>query len=118
NDAGTSFVKISEMGKLRYGSKPMYITADKTDDGLGSVGYDDDGVKTQKFPIIRDGILVGLQTNRETAHLVGEKFSRGCTFANSWRGYPFLPLPNVHLQPGPAHPPARAQLLADVKDRP
>ena len=59
NYAGTSFVKLSDIGKLRYGSKLMNITADKTDDGLGSVGYDDDGVKAQKFPIVRDGILVG-----------------------------------------------------------
>ena len=116
NYAGTSFVKISDIGKLRYGSKLMNITADKTDDGLGSVGYDDDGVKAQKFPIVRDGILVGLQTNRETAHLVGEKFSRGCTFANSWRDYPFLRMPNVHLEPGPANSPTRDQLIADVKD--
>ena len=116
NYAGTSFVKLSDIGKLRYGSKLMNITADKTDDGLGSVGYDDDGVKAQKFPIIRDGILVGLQTNRETAHLVGEKFSRGCTFANSWRDYPFLRMPNVHLEPGPANSPTREQLIADVKD--
>jgi TldD protein len=116
NYAGTSFVKLSDVGKLKYGSKHMNITADKTDDGLGSVGYDDDGVKSQKWPIIRDGILVGLQTNRETAHLVGENFSRGCTFANSWRDYPFLRMPNVHMEPGPVGSPTRAELIADVKD--
>jgi len=116
NYAGTSFVKISDIGKLKYGSKHMNITADKTDNGLGSAGFDDDGVKAMKFPIVRDGILVGLQTNRETAHLVGEKFSRGCTFANSWRDYPFLRMPNVHLEPGPDNSPTREQLIADVKD--
>ncbi|MEO7082937.1 MAG: TldD/PmbA family protein [Gemmatimonadaceae bacterium] len=116
NYAGTSFVKISDVGKLKYGSKLMNITADKTDNGLGSVGYDDDGVKSQKFPIIRDGILVGLQTNRETAHLLGENSSRGCTFGNSWRDYPFLRMPNVHLEPGPDNSPTREQLIADVKD--
>ena len=116
NYAGTSFVKISDIGKLKYGSKHMNITADKTDNGLGSCGFDDDGVKAQKFPIVRDGILVGLQTNRETAHLVGENFSRGCTFANSWRDYPFLRMPNVHLDPGPANSPSKAELIADVKD--
>jgi TldD protein len=116
NYAGTSFVKISDIGKLKYGSKHMNITADKTDNGLGSYAYDDDGVKAQKFPIVRDGILVGLQTNRETAHLVGESFSRGCTFANSWRDYPFLRMPNVHLEPGPANSPKRDELIADVKD--
>ncbi|MBM4194879.1 MAG: TldD/PmbA family protein, partial [Gemmatimonadetes bacterium] len=116
NYAGTSFVKISDLNKLKYGSKHMNITADKTDDGIGSVGYDDDGVKSMKWPIVREGILVGLQTNRETAHHVGENFSRGCTFGNSWRDYPFLRMPNIHLEPGPANSPKLADMIADVKD--
>ena len=116
NYAGTSFVKISDIGKLKYGSKHLNVTADKTDDGIGSVGFDDDGVKSMKWPIVRDGILVGLQTNRETAHLIGENFSRGCTFGNSWRDYPFLRMPNVHLEPGGNDAPTRAQMIADVKD--
>ena len=116
NYAGTSFVKISDIGKLKYGSKHMNITADKTDDGIGSVGYDDDGVKTMKWPIVKEGVLVGLQTNRETAHLIGEKFSRGCTFGNSWRDYPFLRMPNVHLEAGPANSPKLSEMIADVKD--
>lgn len=116
NYAGTSFVKLADVGKLKYGSKLMNVTADKTDNGLGSYGYDDDGVKATKFPIIRDGTLVGLQTNRETAHLVGDNFSKGCTFANSWRDYPFLRMPNVHVEPGPANSPSRDELIADVKN--
>ena len=76
NYAGTSFVKLSDVGKLKYGSKLMNITADRTmPGGMATIGYDDDGVKTMEFPIIRDGILVGLQTNRETAPLIGEKAS-------------------------------------------
>ncbi|MEO7520723.1 MAG: TldD/PmbA family protein, partial [Gemmatimonas sp.] len=116
NYAGTSFVKISDVGKLKYGSKLFNVTCDKTSSGLGSTGYDDDGVKTQKWPLIRDGVLVGLQTNRETAHLIGEKESRGCTFGTSWRDYPFLRMPNVSVEPGPANSPSREQLIADVKD--
>ena len=57
-------------------------------------------MKNTEFQIVKDGILVGLQTNRETAHYLGEKTSRGCTFANSWRDYPFLRMPNVHLEAG------------------
>ena len=69
-----------DIGKLKYGSKHFNVTADRTDpDGLATVGYDDDGVKTRSGRIVRDGILVGLQTNRETAHYIGEKASRGCT---------------------------------------
>ena len=70
NYAGTSFVKLSDVGKLKYGSKLMNITADRTmPGGMATIGFDDDGVKTTQFPIVRDGILVGLQTNRETAPL-------------------------------------------------
>ena len=103
NYAGTSFVKLSDVGKLKYGSKLFNVTADRTmPGGMATIGFDDDGVKTQQLPIVRDGILVGLQTNRETAQLIGEKASRGCTSATSWRDYPFLRMPNVHVEPGPA----------------
>ena len=103
NYAGTSFITLKDLGKLKYGSKLLNITADRTHPGGAStVGYDDDGVEAQKWPIVRDGLLVGLQTNRETAHYIGETFSRGCTFANHWRNYPFLRMPNIQMEPGPA----------------
>jgi TldD protein len=116
NYAGTSFVKLSDIGKLKYGSKLFNVTATREDRGLGSFGYDDDGVKSQTWPIVRDGILVGLQTNRETAHYVGENFSRGCTYGSSWRDYPFLRMPNVHVDPAPAGAPSKEELIADVKN--
>ena len=117
NYAGTSFVKVSDLGKLKYGSKLFNVTADKTiPGGLGTIGYDDDGVKTTKFPIVRDGILVGLMTNRETAHYINEKESRGCTYASSWRDYPFLRMANVHVEPGPPGSPTLEQIIADTKD--
>ena len=117
NYAGTSFVKLSDLGTLKYGSKLFNVTADRTiAGGMCTVGYDDDGVKAQEWPLIREGILVGLQTNRETAHYIGEKESRGCTFATSWRNYPFLRMPNVHVDAGPAGSPTPEEILADTKD--
>jgi TldD protein len=117
NYAGTSFIKLTDVGKLKYGSKLFNVTADRNrPGGIGTAGYDDDGVKTQEWPIVRDGILVGLQTNREMAHLVGEKESRGCTQANSWRDYPFLRMPNVHVDAGPAGSPTPEEIIADTKD--
>ena len=117
NYAGTSFVKLADVGKLKYGSKLMNITADRTmAGGLATIGFDDDGVKAMQFPIVRDGILVGLQTNRETAPLIGDKASKGCTSASSWRDYPFLRMPNVHLEPGPKGSPTAEQIIADTKD--
>ena len=117
NYAGTSFVKISDIGRLKYGSKLFNVTADRTiPTGVATVGYDDDGVKTTEFPIVREGILVGLQTNRESAHFINEKASRGCTYAGSWRDYPFLRMPNVHVDAGPAGSPTPEQIIADTKD--
>jgi len=117
NYAGTSFVKLSDVGKLKYGSTLMNITGDRTiPGGMATIGYDDDGVKTMSFPIVREGILVGLQTNRETAPLVGDKASKGCTSAMSWRDYPFLRMPNVHVEPGGSGSPTPEQLIADTTD--
>ena len=116
NYAGTSFVKLADLGKLKYGSSHFNVTADKTSRGMGTVGFDDDGVKTMQWPIVRDGILVGLQTNRETAHFLNEDFSRACTYGSSWRDYPFLRMPNVHVDPGPEGSPTRAEMIADVKN--
>jgi TldD protein len=117
NYAGTSFVKVGDVGKLKYGSKLFNISGDKVrPGGRATIGYDDDGVKTTRFDIVKDGILVGLSTNREMAHFLGEKESRGCTQATSWRDYPFLRMPNVHLEPGPAGSPTPDQIIADTKD--
>jgi len=117
NYAGTSFITLKDLGKLKYGSKLMNVAADRTHPGGAStVGFDDDGVEGQKWDLVKDGILVGLQTNRETAHYIGEEFSRGCTFANHWRNYPFLRMPNVQMAPGPAGSPTVDQMISDIKD--
>src|SRR4030095_12399088 len=65
NYAGTSFVKVSDIGKLKYGSKLFNISGDKVrPGGRATIGYDDDGVKTTKFDIVKEGTLVGVSTNR------------------------------------------------------
>lgn len=102
NYAGTSFLTTDKMGKLRVGSEIMNIWGDRTNDrGLATIGYDDDGVKTTKFPIIEKGIFTHYQTIRDQAHLIGEKESRGCCYADSWGSVPFQRMPNVWLEPGP-----------------
>jgi TldD protein len=117
NYAGTSFIKVPDIGKLKYGSKLFNVTGDKVrPGGRATVGFDDDGVKTTQFPIVRDGILVGVSSNRETAHYIGDKESRGCTQASSWRDYPFLRMPNVHVDAGPKGSPTPEEIIADTKD--
>src|SRR3954452_23007506 len=60
NYAGTSFATIDRLGTLQYGSPCMNVTGDRTvEHGLASIGYDDDGVRTQEFDLVRNGTLVG-----------------------------------------------------------
>ena len=102
NYAGTSFVTLDKVkDRFQYGSPEVTIVADKTAVGsLGGVGYDDEGVKTQKWDIIRDGKLVNLQATRDQAHMLGLEHSQGCCYADSWSSVQFQRMPNVSLQPG------------------
>jgi TldD protein len=101
NFAGTSFLTTDKMGRQRIGSDIVNIWGDRTTErGLATTGYDDDGVKATKFPIIERGIFKHYQTIRDQAHLIGEKESRGCCYADSWSSVPFQRMPNVWLEPG------------------
>ena len=85
------------------GSEIVNVYGDRTTrKALSTVAYDDDGVKTTKFPILDKGMFVGYQTIRDQAHLIGETESRGCCYAQSWADVPFQRMPNVWLAPGEA----------------
>ncbi|WP_345235260.1 TldD/PmbA family protein [Hymenobacter saemangeumensis] len=102
NFAGTSFATLEWKAKnLPYGSKIVNLVADKTQLGsLGAVGYDDEGVKTKRWDLIKDGILVDYQKTRDQAHVVGQNESDGCSYSQSWQDVQFQRMPNVSLQPG------------------
>ncbi|HET9532939.1 MAG TPA: TldD/PmbA family protein [Blastocatellia bacterium] len=117
NYAGTSFATLDKLGKMQWGSKLCNFVADRNmPRGLATVAYDDDGVPAQQWHLVKDGLFVGYQTNRETAHLVNEKESRGCSQAVGWYNYPFLRMPNVHMWWGPEGSPTPDEMIADVKD--
>lgn len=116
NFAGTSFLTLDKRGKYRVGSRIVNFVADRTTPGgLATVGYDDDGVPAQRWDLIREGILVGYQTTRELAHHVGENFSRGCSYADSWSSIPIPRMPNVWLEPGKERL-SPEDLIADTRE--
>jgi TldD protein len=103
NYAGTSFLTLDkwESKKFNFGSKLVNFVADKTQQGsLGAVGYDDEGVETKEWNIIKDGILVSYQTTRDQAHIIGLNESQGCSYADNWNSVQFQRMPNVSLEPG------------------
>ncbi|MFC5569251.1 TldD/PmbA family protein [Lysobacter yangpyeongensis] len=102
NYAGTSFATLDKLkDKFKYGSDKVNIFADKVQPGsLGAVGYDDEGVKTKKWDLIKDGTLVDYQAIRDQAHILGKTESDGCCYADSWSSVQFQRMANVSLAPG------------------
>ena len=100
NFAGTSFATPDKLNILKYGSPVMTITGDRTvPHGLSTTGFDDDGVETQQWDIVRDGTLVGYQLDRRIAKRYGFDRSNGCAYADSPRHVPIQRMANVSLQP-------------------
>jgi TldD protein len=98
--AGTSFLSLDKVGNFRYGSDLVNVTADATvPGGLGTFGFDDEGTRAQRAPIISRGILTDLLTSRETAHLLG-KASNGTMRADGWNRIPLIRMTNINLEPG------------------
>jgi TldD protein len=97
--AGTSFLTTDKLGGFRYGSEIVNITADATvPGGLGTFGYDDEGVPAQRAYLVRDGVFVGYLTSRETANRFGQR-SNGAMRADGWGNIPLIRMTNINLEP-------------------
>jgi TldD protein len=107
--AGTSFLTPEKLGGFRYGSPVVNLTADATiPGGLGTFGYDDEGVPAQRVPLVKEGLFVGYLTSRETAveltRLRGQDpttaRSGGAMRASGWDRIPLVRMTNINLEPG------------------
>jgi TldD protein len=113
NFAGTSFLTVDQLERLRYGSEVVHLVADATTPrGLGTFGFDDEGVPAQAVDLVRSGRLVGYLTSRETAPLLGQA-SNGTMRAESWAHIPLIRMTNINLEPGTWK---RDALIADTDD--
>jgi len=98
--AGTSFLNVDMVGNFQSASERVNITADATvPGGLGTFGFDDEGIPAQRVPILFQGKLTNLLTSRETASLLG-KGSNGTMRAEGWNRLPFIRMTNINLEPG------------------
>ena len=111
--AGSSFLGPEDRGKLRYASDLVSITADAgLDGGLGSFGWDDEGVPAQRTPIIVDGIFQNFMSSRETASRIGAT-SSGAMRADGWQNLPLIRMTNVSIEPRDG---SLADIIGDTKD--
>ncbi len=126
--AGTSFLTPEKLGDFRYGSEVINLTADATiPGGLGTFGFDDEGVPAQSVPVVRNGNFLGYLSSRETAqqllHIRPDLaqgpnslvtgLSGAAMRADSWAHLPLIRMTNVSLEPGDW---SFEDLIADTDD--
>ncbi len=112
--AGTSFLEPDMRDSFRYGSSRVNVYADATVPcGLGTFGYDDEGVPAQRAPIIEEGIFKGFLTSRSLAPRIGEGRSNGTMRADGWQNFPIIRMTNINLEPGEWDV---DDLIADTRD--
>src|SRR5271155_3406988 len=103
NFAGTSFLTLDKLHKLRYASPIVNVVADARishGPGLGSFAYDDEGVPAQCIDVIKDGEFHGYLSSRETAHVIGLSRSGGTMRTEGWNRLPMIRMTNVSILPG------------------
>ena len=111
--AGSSFVSPDDRGRLQYASELVSITADATiPGGLGSFGWDDEGVPAQRIPIIVDGVFEDFISSRETAGTIGGT-STGAMRADGWQNLPLIRMTNINIEPGEG---SLADIIGDTMD--
>ena len=113
--AGTSFLPLPDLGRLRYGSPLMNVTADATiPGGLGTFGFDDEGTPAQRVDIVREGTWVGVLSGRDSAAVAGVA-PGGMVRADGYGRLPMVRMTNVGVLPGPDGDSLEA-IIADTRE--
>ena len=116
NFAGLSFLTLDKLRTLRYASDIVNVVADARlahGPGLGTFGYDDEGVPAQCTDIIKAGLFTGYLSNRETAPAIGLSHSGGTMRTESWNRLPIIRMTNISILPGTWR---YEDLIADTDD--
>jgi TldD protein len=114
--AGGSFLRPERLGRFRFGSAHVDLVAEATTPGgLGTQGWDDEGVPARRTPLVQRGQFVGYLSSRQTAARLGLGRSAGCMRAETWSRPPIVRMINVSLEP-PARGPTQDELLADTRE--
>ncbi|MHA2278191.1 MAG: TldD/PmbA family protein [Candidatus Kariarchaeaceae archaeon] len=116
--AGTSFLTPDKFqsGDYKYGSEIVNLVCDpNVPHAIGSIKYDDEGVKTKKFNLIENGIFKNYMTDRETALEMGYKHSFGNARIANYNRIPLIRMSNIHLAPDQHGPKNIDELVEETK---
>jgi TldD protein len=113
--AGTSFLTLDRLAEgFRYGSDLVEIVADATaPGGMGTFGWDDEGVPAQAVTLVHEGTFVGYLSSRETAPRIGRP-SGGAMRADGWNRIPLVRMTNINLLPRPGR--SLEEIIAETDD--
>jgi TldD protein len=112
--AGASWVSAADIGTLRYGSEQLRVSADATlAGGLGSFGWDDEGVAGGRTMLIDEGVLRATLSDRQSAAQIGVP-SSGAARADGFARQPIVRMTNVSIEPAEDGPATLEELIADV----
>jgi TldD protein len=126
NASGTSFLNdpLEMLGSFKIGSPLVTVTANRSTLGqLATVKWDAEGVEPQPFTLVKDGILVDMQTTREQAAWLAPYYNRvgrplqshGCSRVEDALTEPMQHMPNLALAPSRDNVDLDT-LVASVKD--
>jgi len=91
--------EIMVLGR-KFGPEYLNIIDDGSIPGMqGTIKYDDEGVKTKKNYLVKEGILVGRLHSRETAAIMGEE-PTGNARALSYENEPIVRMTNTYIDKG------------------
>jgi TldD protein len=104
--------EIMVLGK-QFGSERLNVVDSAAEPGLrGSFKYDDEGVRSVKTYLIREGKLVGRLHSRETAARMNES-PTGNARAINYRYPPIVRMTNTYIEPGAV---SFNDMIADIKE--
>lgn len=111
NSGGTSYLGPNVNSTLgsQIGFNEVNIKAQRSGaTNLGNTKWDEEGVLTKDFDLVKNGKLVDLFTDRETTRYMKEWYdsqgrelrSNGCSRTDSASSLPMVHTPNLELMPG------------------
>jgi TldD protein len=113
NAGGTSYLNdpFEMLGTYKIGAPLLNVSANRTTpECVATVRWDDEGVATEPFTLVKDGILSDYQTMREGASWIRDCYtktgapirSHACAYAPTAVDVPLAHTANLEMKPGDA----------------